>query len=629
MAMRMLMPAVLLTLAILSPLSGACRQPLASNNRGSPMIRYQVSLPQAQAHRVQVRMSVTDPPDDALSVAMPVWTPGSYLVREFARHVLDLSAADAEGRPLPVEKVDKNTWQVRTAGARLVHVDYTLYANERSVRTSHVDDRHAFLSPAGTFLFARGMEDVAHHVAVEAPEGWQVFTGLPTEGDGWLAPDYDTLVDSPFELGPHRVLGFELDGVPYRIVLAGEGRLDEARLEEEVRSIATEVAGIFGLVPFDDYTFIVSLVDNGGGGLEHRNSSVCMVSRWSLDKPKDRRRFLSLMAHELFHAWNVKRFRPEALGPFDWDRENYTTDLWVAEGVTSYYDDLCVLRAGHADKVEDYLAARAKALQELAELPGARRMSLAQASRDAWIKLYRPDENSRNSSVSYYSKGALVALMLDLRLRRLTAGEAGLQDALRLGWKRYTSQGRGYPDGALADLAAEVAGSDLSQFFADYVDGTVPLDPAADLAWVGLELRIEPAKTKRDLARDDEGFALAPSLGLKTADADGLCRVTVVLEDGPGFQAGINVDDRILAIDDLRVKHSTLADRLDRTRGEPIEITLYRGESLRRITLRPELERLETWRLVPTAEPTSEQREAFLAWTGWELPAAPEEEESD
>jgi predicted metalloprotease with PDZ domain len=623
MAQRTLLTTAALALALLAPLTGACRMPPASSERNTTMIRYEVSLSQARAHRVQVRMSVSDPPTDVLSVAMPVWTPGSYLVREFARHVLDLAATDGEGRPLEARKVDKNTWEVATAGARLVRIEYTLYANERSVRTNHVDDGHAFLSPAATFLFVRGLEHLAHHVDIEAPEGWEVFTGLPPRDDGWLALDYDTLVDSPFEIGPHRALGFELEGVPYRIVLAGEGRLDEAQLVQDVRAVAEEVSRIFGHVPYDDYTFIVALVDSGGGGLEHRNSSVCMVSRWSLDKPKDYRGLLSLMAHELFHAWNVKRFRPEALGPFDWDRENYTSDLWVAEGITSYFDDLCVLRAGRAEKVEDYLAGRAKALQELAELPGARRMSLVQASRDAWIKLYRPDENSRNASVSYYSKGALVALLLDLRLRRLTEGRASLETVLRLGWDRYTRQGRGYPDGILGALASEVAGQDLQGFFDAYVRGTEPLDPGDDLGAVGLRLQVAPRKTDRDLPRDEQGFPLAPTLGISTADAGGLVRISAVLEDGPAFEAGLNVDDLILAIDAMRVRPGTLTDRLDRTRGEPAEITFYRGESVRRVTLRPTLERLEDWRLVPVDAPDESQRQAFRSWTGWDLPQAP------
>ena len=590
------------------------------------MISYDVDLSRAAAHRVAVRMSVRPADAPTLDVALPVWTPGSYLVREFARNVLDLSATDAEGQPLPVEKLDKNTWRVATGGAGLVRIDYELYANERSVRTSHADDRHAFLSPAATFLFVRGRLDEPHRVTVAAPRGWRVFTALAEDGGGWRADDYDTLVDSPLEVGPHRVLEYEQQGVPFRIVLAGEGAVDEERLRDDTAQVTASVAGIFGSLPFERYLFLFELVDSGGGGLEHEDCCVCMVSRWSLSKPSDYRGFLGLVAHEFFHAWNVKRFRPAALGPFDYDKENYTADLWVAEGITSYYDDLSVLRAGLYPKVEDYLSDRAKGFKELAELPGARRMSLARASRDTWIKFYRPDENSSNSSVSYYSKGALVALMLDLRIARLTSGERGLADVLRLGWQRYTAAGQGYPEGAIAALASEVAGADLSGFFADYVDGTEPLDPSADLARVGLRLSVEPETTERDLARDPDGFPLAPTLGVTTVDEAGLCKVSVVLEDGAAFAAGLSVDDVILAVDEMRVGPGTLQDRLDRTRGEPIALTVWRGQSLRRIDVTPRLQRLESWKLLPVEQPSAEQKEAFERWTGAELPAPPPQE---
>ena len=600
--------------------AAACRIP-PEPARSEVMISYDVDLSQAAAHRVAVRMSVRAAGAPTLDVALPVWTPGSYLVREFARNVLDLSAADAEGRPLPVEKLDKNTWRITTRGAELVRIDYELYANERSVRTNHADDRHAFLSPAATFLFVRGRLKEPHHVSVAAPRGWRVFTALAEDGGGWRADDYDTLVDSPLEVGPHRVLEYEQQGVPFRVVLAGEGAVDEERLRDDVAQVTASVTGVFGSLPFERYLFLLELVDSGGGGLEHEDCCVCMVSRWSLSRPTDYRGFLGLVAHEFFHAWNVKRFRPAALGPFDYDRENYTADLWVAEGITSYYDDLSVLRAGLYPKVEDYLGDRAKAFKELADLPGARRMSLARASRDAWIKFYRPDENSRNSSVSYYEKGALVALLLDLRIRRESGGARGLNDALRLGWQRFTARGAGYPEGALLGLCSEVAGRDLSDFFAAYVDGTAPLAPDSELAAVGLRLARTPGKTDRALPKDADGFALEPWFGLATAADGPLCKVTSIVDDGPAFAAGLSADDVLLAVDGARVAQDTLQDRLDRTGGRTAKFTLWRGQSLRELTLTPVVRRVEDWKLAPVPAPTDAQRAAFKAWTNQDLPA--------
>ncbi|MGQ0554094.1 MAG: M61 family metallopeptidase [Planctomycetota bacterium] len=585
------------------------------------MIRYHVTLPQAQAHRAHVRMTVLDAPAGELLLAMPVWTPGSYLVRDFSRHVLDLTAQDERGAALAVSKLDKNTWRVATKTAGPVHVDYVLYGNERSVRTNHIDDRHAFLSPAATFLFVRGRQAEAHAVSISAPAGWEVFTGLPQDASTWLAADYDTLVDCPIEVGPHRVLSFVHEDVPFRIVLAGEGVLNEQALCDDVATIVDEVGRIFGQIPFSDYTFLFTLVDSGGGGLEHLNSSVCMVSRWALAKKKEYRDFLELVAHEYFHAWNVKRFRPAALGPFDYDRENYTRDLWVAEGITSYYDELSIVRARFVDKVQDYLDERAKAFQELAELPGARRMSLSRASHDAWIKYYRPDENSRNSSVSYYTKGALVALLLDLRLQRLTDGKVNLATLLREGWSRWTVDGQGFPEGALGQLASELSGSDLRPFFDDFVDGTAPLPLDQDLAFVGLRLKVEPVPAAdRPLPLDEAGFALAPWLGLVTADDGGLCKITAVLEDSPAFQAGLNVDDLLLGVGGHRVNSATLQERLDLLGAKPLEVSFYRGQSLRRVTVTPAPKRLEKWSFAPVEQASAQQRAAFQAWTGWDWP---------
>ncbi len=627
------MPARSAPLLAVLALACAAVEPAAAHPARRPagdpaMIDYLVRLPEHAAHRVNVRLSVRRPAGVAgpLALALPVWTPGSYLVREYSRHVLDLSAADASGAPLAVTKRDKNTWDVEAGAARTLVVDYELYANERSVRTSHVDADHAFLSPAGTFLFVRGSDgrplDVPHRVRVQAPAGWQTFTSLPADGDGWLAADYDALVDAPFEVGPHRVLAFEHQGVPFRVVLAGAGELDEARLRDGVQRVVAEVAQVFGTLPFSNYTFLFELVDSGGGGLEHADSCVCMVSRWSFGKKKEERDLLGLVAHEFFHAWNVKRFRPAALGPFDYDRENYTRDLWVAEGVTSYVDDLALLRAGLYEKPADWLEQRAEAFKALNDLPAASRMSLSRASHDAWIKFYRPDENSRNASVSYYDKGALVALLLDLRLRRLTGGARTLADVLRLGWQRFTAQGLGYPEGEVERLASEVAGADLSAFFAAYVHGTQPLQPDEDLACVGLALQRTPAKTERSLPRDAQGFALEPWLGLLTAADGALCKVTAVLEDGPAFRAGLNVDDLLLAVNDQRIAQDTLQDRLDRAGAEPLELSLWRGQSLRRLTLTPEPRRLEDWKLVPVESPSEPQRAAFRAWTNQDLPAA-------
>ena len=611
-----------------TPAPVAAPAPLPRPAPEASMIRYQLSFPDRQAHRVDVRLEVDTDGAATVDVSMPVWTPGSYLVREFAKNVLDLTAEAPDGGALAVQKVDKNTWRVSTGGAERVAVTYTLHANERSVRTNHVDEGHAFLSPAATFLRVDGREAAPHRIEFELPEGWGAFSGLEERDGGFTARDYDLLVDSPFELGPHEVLEFEHDGVPHYLVLAGENDLDREKFVEDVRTIVAEVASVFGTMPFERYTFLLLLVDQGGGGLEHLDSSVCMGSRWGLHDPKRYRGFLSLIAHEYFHAWNVKRFRPVALGPFDYDRENYTPDLWVCEGVTSYYDDLCTLRAGFYDKPAKYLSERADAWRKEAERPGSQRMSLAQSSHDAWIKLYRPDDNSTNSSISYYSKGALVALQLDLRIRRLTGGRSTLATALRIGWEQTAAKGEGFPERGMEAFASEAAGEDLTSWFDGVVRGTDPLAPNDDLRWVGMELKVVPKKNPRDLPQDAQGFPLEPSLGITTRSQDGFVRVDNVLEGGAAWHAGLQHDDLVVAVDDLRVSTSTLGHRLERAAGGPVELVFLRDQTLHRLTVQPDQRRLEDWKLAPLEEVTDEQAAAYEEWTGFPHPSRPQEDEA-
>ncbi len=597
----------------------------------SAVIRFDVSLHERQAQRVHIAMTLSDRPGDFVDVSMPVWTPGSYLVREYARHVLDLTATNGRGETLTVEKMTKNTWRVHHGGAATVTIDYTLYCNERSVRTNHVDSSHAFLAPAATFLFLRDHLDAEYRVSVQRPGGWRVFTGMPHDeaNDEFVADHYDTLVDCPLEIGPHEPLTFEHEGVSHHIVMAGAVTIDEDQLVEDFKAIVAEVSSIFGFLPFDEYWFLNIVVDAGGGGLEHKNSSVNMISRWRLADKKGYRGFLSLIAHEYFHAWNVKRFRPASLGPFDYDRENYTRDLWVAEGITSYVDDRTVVRAGFADDVKGYLSDRAQGFRTLAEQPGARRMSLTRSSHDAWIKHYRPDENQRNSAISYYSKGALVALMLDLRIRRLTMGEKTLHDALRLGWEAYTAKGEGFPDGSMKTFVERTTDMPFDDFFDDYIDGTTPLEPNPDLAWVGLQLTVKPEKTDRPLTKDADGFPLAPTLGVTVEGSNGLARVRSVTEGGAAYFAGINVDDVLLAIRDVRITPSTLQERLDMAGHQPLELTYYRGESLLTTTIKPQTERLAKWVIASVDEPTEQQLEAFEDWLNWPHPKASDDDEDE
>ncbi|MGH9929310.1 MAG: M61 family metallopeptidase, partial [Pyrinomonadaceae bacterium] len=398
----------------------------------APEIAFTVSLPKPHAHMLDVEIRIkhraTEPVANEEVLVMPVWTPGSYLIREFERHVQDFVVADSARQPLSWGKLNKNSWRIVTNGAREWRASYRVYCNELSVRTSEVNSEHAFWNNATLLMYLEGFLNAPATLHVLAPQPWQVATGLPPvpgEKNTFRAESFDILYDSPVEVSNFKTLSFEVKGVPHRIVIDGEGNYDPEKLRADVKKIVeTEVELMGGEIPYHDYTFILHLRANTGGGLEHLNSTALGYPRFGFGpEPKERsegvnsagpnaptprtyRGFLSLVAHEFFHLWNVKRIRPDALGPFDYTKENYTRSLWVAEGITDYYARLVLRRAGLISDKE-FLRENAKVIQALQDTPGRLVMSADESSFDAWIKYYRQDENSINSQVDYYDKGAI------------------------------------------------------------------------------------------------------------------------------------------------------------------------------------------------------------------------------
>jgi predicted metalloprotease with PDZ domain len=421
---------------------------------GSTDIAFTVSMPRPHTHLFEIEISVKRngtliaPPEELL--VMPVWTPGSYLVREFERHVQDFAATDAAGEPLKWEKINKNTWRVATGRSRDWHATYKVYANELSVRTSELNSSHGYWNNANLLMYLEGHLTSPSTVRVVAPDVWKVATGLPLapgQRNTFRAENFDVLYDSPFEVSNFKSILFNVKGVQHRIVIDGEGNYDPERMRRDVQKIVeTQVEMMGGEIPYRDYTFILHLRAGTGGGLEHANSTSLGYSPFgfgtlggeratsaSPNAPPvspEYRGFLSLASHEFFHLWNVKRIRPDALGPFDYTKENYTKLLWVAEGITDYYGDLTLRRAGLIGDTE-FIRAAGSAIQSLQNTPGRLVQSVEESSFDAWVKFYRPDENTLNSQVSYYDKGAILGLLLDLEIRKRTNGAKSLDDVLR------------------------------------------------------------------------------------------------------------------------------------------------------------------------------------------------------
>ena len=439
-------------------------------------VTYTLRFPEPHTHYVSVEASVPTGGRHEIELMMAVWTPGSYLIREFARHVEEVTARTPTGGPLTVEKSRKNRWRVSTDGADRIVVSYLVYGREMSVRTNWIEADFAILNGAPTFLTIADDDRVRpHDVTLELPTGWRrSVTGLTPRVDRgphtYRAADFDTLVDSPIVAGAPTVYEFAVDDTPHLLVNLGEsGVWHGPRSAEDVEKITREIYRMWGVMPYDRYLFL-NMITEAGGGLEHRNSAMLMSSRWATSSHPSYLRWLGLVSHELFHAWNVKQLRPIELGPFDYEHETHTRSLWVVEGLTSYYADLIVHRSGLSD-VGEYLEALSRQIRGLQTTPGRGVQPLSRASYDAWIKYYRTDENSPNSSVSYYTKGAVLGFLLDMRVRAATQGAKTLDDVMRLAYARFSAD-RGFTPLEFRATAREVAGTDLSAWFTQALDTT-------------------------------------------------------------------------------------------------------------------------------------------------------------
>lgn len=569
-------------------------------------IRYTVDLSRRAQHLVEVTVTVPEDLAGGARLTLPVWTPGSYVVRDYVHHLQRIDADVTLGWD------GRSAWRLPDGTAGPVDVRLELYANELTVRTNHVDDHHALLVPAAMFPSVDVGRDRQHVVTVAAPEGWRVWSLLP-DGDApgtFVADGYDHLVDSAFEAGDHAEVDFEVADVTHRFVYAGHGgRPDLDRVATDARRIAEQAVELFGGdLPVDRYTFLCTAWDQGGGGLEHRDGAVLSWPVHAFAEPEGYRRFVSLVAHEYLHLWNVKRLRPAALTQLDYERPVHTPSLWVAEGWTAYYDELLPLRAG-VWPVRAYLDRTGETVQRVLDRPGRRLQSVRQASHEAWTKFYIRDENSPNVGVSYYEHGAVLALCLDLAIRRSAPESDGLDDVLRALWERFGRSDEGYEEEDVEGAVAEVADADLGGFFHEHVGGTEdpPVDDLLDV--VGL----------RRTERRPEDEPAAPELGVEISEDDDGVTLASVLRDRAAWNAGLTGGDRLLAVDRTRVRRGELRKVLLGYRpGDQVEVTVFRGPRLvtAEVTLgvpRPPR------RLEPVEDPTDAQREAFRRWARRDL----------
>ncbi len=578
-------------------------------------IRYKLSFPHAQNHYVEVEAVYPTGGKPSIELMMAVWSPGSYLVREYQRQVEDLRV-EGQGGFRAASKTRKNRWVVQTGGGSEVAVRYRVYCREMGVRTNFVERDFAILNGGPTFITMVDELDRPHDIELQLPQNWErSVTGLQSHPDGrpnhYRAADFDIVVDSPIAAGNPAVYEFDVAGVPHYLANLGEGDIwDGPRSAADTKKIVEAAYNFWKVMPYRKYVFLNMIVESGGG-LEHLNSTLLMTSRWRSRTEKDYRRWLGLVCHEFFHAWNVKKLRPVELGPFDYENENYTKSLWVAEGLTSYYDDLLLKRAELLDQ-KQYFEALGRQIDSLQTTPGRLVHPVEMSSYDAWIKGYRRDENSINTSISYYTKGAVIGFLLDAKIRKATNGLKSLDDVMRLTYERFSGE-KGFTPEEFRGAASEIAGADLSEWFRRALETTEELDYTEALDYFGLRFKDDDDnKNEKDEGENKEPEAW---LGLQTEDRDGRLVVTQVRRQTPGYEYGFNVGDEILAIDDYRVNPTGLEDRLTRYRPrDKASILIARREKLIRIDLEFGEKPPELWKIEAHPDATEEQKARLGEW---------------
>jgi len=561
------------------------------------MIRYQIDSRLPASHYFDVSIHIDSPDPAGQGLRLPNWIPGSYMIRDFARNLLDLRAQGSEG-DLAIDQIDKSNWRIEPCEGA-VTVSYRVYARDLSVRAAHLDHSHGYYNGSSVFMEVIGQADQPCEVLIERPRAdhcadWRVATSLQREqaevfGFGlYRALDYDDLIDHPVEMGTFRCVSFIACGVPHDIILTGRFDCDEDRLAADLRTICEHHIRFFGEpAPMDYYQFQVMVIGNGYGGLEHRASTSLVVKRDSLPKPgqpdvdDDYRDFLGLCSHEYFHTWNVKRIKPEAYRPYELQQEVYTDLLWAFEGITSYYDDLGLLRSGLIDG-EAYLELFAQVMTRVQRGRGRLRQSVAESSFNAWTKFYKQDENAANAIVSYYAKGSLVTACIDLKLRALSDGERGLDEVMRRLWQSYLDDGRGVEADTIQHLVSEIAGTDLGPFLRQLIYSTDELPLVELLEEAGIEVIRRVAKNGQDKGgKDATGELPGTDLGAAFKEGDGGLVVLRVDEEGALQLAGLSADDVIIAIDGLKLSLAQLESRLLRSQpGEVWRVHAFRRDEL-------------------------------------------------
>ncbi len=570
----------------------------------SPTILYKLAMPKPSTHLfdVEIRFELL-PAEESLDVILPVWRPGRYAILDFASGIQNFSAVDGHGRPLAWRKNDKSTWEIQCQGTSTVDVTYKVYADEFTMRTRGLNSEHGFVDETSVFMYVEKYRNLPVTLEVEPFHGWHVTTGLEGTHNKFTAPSYDYFIDCPLEIGTQKDFSFTVDDVPHILSIEGEGNWNADTLVRDIGKIVAFVKNFWGEFPYKRYVFLVECMSNPTGATEHLNSTIVQTGSFIFRNPESYHSFLRNVTHEYFHTWNVKQLRPHAIDPYDFTKENYSKEYWIAEGTTSYYDGLLMERLGFI-KPDEFLSALADVIRDDRQRPGNRVQSVSEASFDVWVKDSRGTEQRLNAESNFYAKGATVSMALDFQLRKLTLNKYSLDDLMRTMLKRYPLSRGGYTLGDVQQVAEELSGTKFGTFFDDYIYGTRPLPWEEMLSWAGLELSSKDSTKK-------------PWVGMGLSGMGERTMIWNVVAGSPAESAGVEVGDELLALNHYRVRSSDFMSRLSEMKaGDVFTITVFRDDKLRDINITAGVTPVPVYTVGKAKSATPEQRAIYESWLG-------------
>lgn len=568
-----------------------------------------MSKPSSCYFEVEITFQSLPASDKTLDLILPVWRPGRYFIFDFASGIQNFEAVDEKGKKLSWKKTDKASWVISKGSGKTVTVKYKVFGNEFGTRTRGIDDTHAFVNGTAVFMYSEKYRSNPLTLKVIPHDNWHVTTGLDNTNNDpneFAAPNYDYLADCPLEIGTQTDFDFNVDGLRHTISFYGEAKYDKEKLIADFTKIIKKNFEFWGNVPYERYVFIVHCTPQSGGGTEHINSTIVGVKPSAFDTEAGYKSFLRLISHEFFHTWNVKQLKPAGITPYDFTKENYTSELWVAEGGTSYYDGLMITRTGQST-IDEFYDEITKGVEDERRRPGNNVQSVAESSFDAWVKFWRRTPNAYNSESDYYSKGSYVSLVLDMEIRHSSKNKHSLDDVFVKMYNDFPLDVKGYTNEDFRRYSEEFAGSSLKQFFDDYVYGTKPIEWEKYLGYAGLEL-------------SSSDSTILPIVGLNTGKRGDKIIINDIIAGSSAENAMLMPGDEIIALNGGRLGYEEMEKRIkDLKSGDKITLTVFRADKLKEFTLELKDKKMANYYLLKTAKPSELQKEIYENWleTKW------------